>query len=93
MEVIFFELEDGGGIAIDAEEISALWSNKKPGTALIERINHDMIVVVGDYEKIATDLFDSVDFRPKKAKKKKADRAMRIVGLSRPDTTWKIKGL
>ena len=70
MDAVLFELVDGGGIAIDAGEISALWSGKEPGTTVIDRMGElPTVVVVGEYDKIVAHLFDSVDMRPKKKKK------------------------
>lgn len=87
MDAILFELAAGGGIAIDAEEISALWSGKNdPGTTAIERMGRDeVIVVVGEYDKITAALFDNMDLRPKKKVKKTTDKKKAtVIGLGNP---------
>ena len=77
MAMILFELAGlKGGVAICEEEISGIWTGLEPGTTAIERMGSEMIVVVGEYDKITADLFQHADLRPKmpKAKKKKKKR-------------------
>ena len=94
MDAILFELVDGGGIAIDAEEISALWSGKEPGTTAIERMGRDeVVVVIGEYDIITATIFDHVDFRPKKKVRNKITRGSNdvLVDLGIKDTKRKKK--
>jgi hypothetical protein len=82
MDALLFTLVDGGGIAIDADEISAFWSGKTPGTTVIERMGHEHpVVVLGEYDKIASDLYGSTDMRPRKAKKRAAPKAKKRSAL------------
>ena len=80
MAMILFELASGkGGVAIDENEISAIWTGLTPGVATIERMGSDPIDVIGDYDKITEGLFKHADMRPKKKKKKRVKAGRPIV--------------
>lgn len=81
MAMILFELASGiGGVAVDEEEISALWAGLEPGTTAIERMGGETIVVAGEYDKITADLFKHADLRPKKKKKRTASKQKKTRG-------------
>ena len=84
MDAVLFELASGGGVAIDAEEISLIWQGKEPNTAVIERMGYeDTIVVAGDWKEITENLFGYMDLRQKKKKTTpKHDPAKNIIGVS-----------
>ena len=72
MDAVLFELASGGGVAIDADEISAIWEGEEPNTTAIERMGYEEVVVVaGHWLKIVSTLYDNRDMRPKKKKKTK----------------------
>ena len=71
MDAVLFELASGGGVAIDADEISSIWEGEEPNTTAIERVGSEVVVVAGHWLEIVSTLYDNRDMRPKKKKKTK----------------------
>lgn len=71
MDLVIYSLVSGGAVAIDDDGISAFWSGKEPGTTIVERMDGETVLVMGDFDAITMGLYRHIDMRPKKPCTKK----------------------
>ncbi len=72
MDILVFTTVEGHEVAIPDDDIQALWRGKDGKGTLIERLSDNPNILIDyDFDALIREWFDSIDLRPKKAKKAK----------------------
>lgn len=66
MAMILMKTESGADLAVEENDVRAVWQDDKPGIIGIELMNETQYRVYGEFDHFVRAIFNSLDLRPKK---------------------------